>query len=1005
MAIAEEDPLLALRRAALPPELVAQVSNLSNFTDKTGSIPDPIQMVLDERFLSRPNLYPRQATLLKIIFLRDDLFTDYDRAVIDSWTTEFIVPPDADKPRADDDPLRYIPAGPDHGLAPDIYERITMLKAQGRKWFKEVLPVIGRRGGKGYIGGLCGAIVLWHYLCRGDPQAHYGVDRDKALGMYVFSGKRDQAKVNQWRDIVNVILGAPCYERYISRSYGEVLSVFAPTDEIKKRDFAARGMRTEMDLATFQIVPKESTLTAGRGPALFALYFDEMAHVSTSSGASSSAEDVYGASTPALDQFGEDAFIYCGSSPWQMMGQFYVLCQQALEIEPDGEGGYRPVYPDKLLIQLCSWDPYEDWERAHEIPLVPESYARDLAEGRIPGREADDFYLNPDGSVRTFRRIKRPIQVYDDEMEKLERANPDTFAVERRCLDPDTRVLMADITWKRIRDVVPGDEVIAVDEEPLVPGKQRKMRTATVMNKWSTVDRAYRITFEDGTSIVCSSKHRWLSGSGSTPRSYRWRHLMADPGDPGPRQIIKPGDTIRFIVDPWEPDESWMAGYLAGVYDGEGTAACRPRSEWRVDFTQNPGEVLDATLAYLKEKGFDPVHVPNDDRVAQSYRIYGFGSMLRFIGQLGPHKLLRQAVPRAWEGRGLPKSNGSGFKVISSIEELPEQELIDIETTTKTFIAEGFVSHNSQWQAAQNSYLNPRQVDEFFAPFVIYPPVDNLDPFMVEALDRGLEMEPRILTMQSQGILSQMYVAHGDPSTSGANFAWGIAHAEGPDRDGLYHVVFDQLHVWRPSDFADGRIDYLVVQEDILRRVDAFMPELVTFDQFNSASLMAHIRKHVRAQDYPKRVTVTERTATAPMNWAMAETFKTALNMRLVHCPPHELASLELKFLQVQGRKVDHPSEGPVQTSDLADVVFNITYSLIGSQMQAFISEALSSLELQAGTIPTTSEPSFGGTMNDNEVMSALSNFGRGRHTGYSRPLPTSMPVRSPMTGRRPPRR
>ena len=46
----------------------------------------------------------------------------------------------------------------------------------------------------------------------------------------------------------------------------------------------------------------------------------------------------------------------------------------------------------------------------------------------------------------TFKPLKNAIQEYDERMQRLERANPDTFRVERRCLDPDTRVLTADLT-------------------------------------------------------------------------------------------------------------------------------------------------------------------------------------------------------------------------------------------------------------------------------------------------------------------------------------------------------------------------------------------------------------------------------------------------------------------------------------------------------------------------------------------------------------------------------
>jgi hypothetical protein len=30
-----------------------------------------------------------------------------------------------------------------------------------------------------------------------------------------------------------------------------------------------------------------------------------------------------------------------------------------------------PMYPNIMMIQLTSWDPYQDWERPHLIPMYP----------------------------------------------------------------------------------------------------------------------------------------------------------------------------------------------------------------------------------------------------------------------------------------------------------------------------------------------------------------------------------------------------------------------------------------------------------------------------------------------------------------------------------------------------------------------------------------------------------------------------------------------------------
>jgi hypothetical protein len=359
-------------------------------------VPDPITFVVGEQWLDRGNLYPRQATLIKLFFLRDDLFTEYDHMVLNEWIAAFA-------------------ETGWNGIQTDLFRRIEILKAEGYRWFREILLVMGRRAGKGHISALAFAYVIWNYLAKGDPQGYYGVDRDKALALFIFAGKKDQAKANLFGDIYNVVAGGPCFGKYINNAIVESISIFAPHDFVRMKDRLRRGVKSSRDPATFIIQPKESTLMAGRGPASFAQGYDEMAHV-VASGANRSAEDVYGAATPSLDQFGKDAFIMEPSSPWQKAGQFYENFQHALELDPDTGD---PIYPEVLMVELQSWDIYKDWEIAHQIPLLPEGFQGDL-----------DEYA--DAPLPRLRPLKGAIQAYDIPMQRLERANPETFAVERR---------------------------------------------------------------------------------------------------------------------------------------------------------------------------------------------------------------------------------------------------------------------------------------------------------------------------------------------------------------------------------------------------------------------------------------------------------------------------------------------------------------------------------------------------------------------------------------------
>lgn len=357
-------------------------------------VPDPITFAISDKYCDR-RLYPRQATALKLIFLRLDLLTDYDREVVAEWEQSFAV------------------TGK-NGCVPGLLRRAEQLRAEGHHWFREVLLILGRRAGKGYISALAMAYVLWNYLAKGDPQDYYGIDRDKRLMCQIYAGKKEQARDNLWRDLVNIITGAPCFAPYISKPMGESLSVFTPADK------AREGFRnTALDMASFRIDPLPAVPMSGRGGAACVVGFDEMAHM-IAAGANRSSDEIWAATTPSLDQFGGDAFIVCPSSPWEMIGQLYVEWQHAQEV--DAETG-EFVYPNIFMLQLASWEIYYDWERAHQIELFPASVVED---------PTSLYYRMLPGELPRLAPLKKAIQTYDEDMQRLERADPDAFSVERR---------------------------------------------------------------------------------------------------------------------------------------------------------------------------------------------------------------------------------------------------------------------------------------------------------------------------------------------------------------------------------------------------------------------------------------------------------------------------------------------------------------------------------------------------------------------------------------------
>lgn len=387
-------------------------------------VPDIIEWVTSDKYLDKPSLYPRQATLLKTIFLQDELYTDYDYEVLAEWSAGFHLPHDlGPQQQAGDVSTKHFVG--EWGINPDILTRVRYLKERGYRWFPIVLAVQGRRSGKGHIGAIAGSYVLWNYICTSDPREHYGIDPNKRLSCQVFAGKKAQARDNQWRDLALTIASAPVFQPYLGTSLTESITVKTPVDIARDRD---RDYETSMDLSTFEIVPKEATTMAARGPASFMQMYDEMAHM-VSTGVSRSAEEVWNSATPALDQFKKDSFIYCGSSPWEMMGKFYNLVQESLEMDAVT---MAPMNPTILTLQLASWDIYKDWELTvgKKFLLAPER--RRNVPPQATKKQIDELGDKLIVPPTYAQELKGAIQEFDDKMRREERLNPGTFSVERR---------------------------------------------------------------------------------------------------------------------------------------------------------------------------------------------------------------------------------------------------------------------------------------------------------------------------------------------------------------------------------------------------------------------------------------------------------------------------------------------------------------------------------------------------------------------------------------------
>jgi DNA repair photolyase len=90
------------------------------------------------------------------------------------------------------------------------------------------------------------------------------------------------------------------------------------------------------------------------------------------------------------------------------------------------------------------------------------------------------------------------------------------------CLDPSTLVLMADGRHKPIRELAIHDRIVGTQTR----GDHRRYVETQVRATWTTRKRAYRVIAEDGTEIIASGDHRFLTERG-------WTYVARQaPGEP-----------------------------------------------------------------------------------------------------------------------------------------------------------------------------------------------------------------------------------------------------------------------------------------------------------------------------------------------------------------------------------------------------------------------------------------------------------------------------------------
>ena len=261
------------------------------------------------------------------------------------------------------------------------------------------------------------------------------------------------------------------------------------------------------------------------------------------------------------------------------------------------------------------------------------------------------------------------------------------------CLAQHHRILTSDLQWIPVGDVTPGLEVMAFDEHG-IPGAtgrnaRRRWRRATVVRSVPRNTATVRVVLANGDEIITTPEHPWLASVGTGAPQWLTSAELTTRRAP---------TYVHLQVRPWQQQFTREAGWLAGMYDGEGSLSFGLHGSPKLTMYQLDGPVMDHAERLLEQHGFDtnrlsrtdPVTAEHGRKVHNLYVGGGFPGIMRALGMFRPIRLLDK-----WAELDVSTRTVEAERVeVVAVEPAGVLDIQEVETTTGTYIGEGYLHHN-----------------------------------------------------------------------------------------------------------------------------------------------------------------------------------------------------------------------------------------------------------------------------------------------------------------------
>jgi hypothetical protein len=264
-----------------------------------------------------------------------------------------------------------------------------------------------------------------------------------------------------------------------------------------------------------------------------------------------------------------------------------------------------------------------------------------------------------------------------------------TAIIAGSCLAKHHKVLTADLRYVELGSVRVGDKLVSFDEHLGMSAKRsRRFKTGTVLNVKHTVGELFDVTLSNGKVFTTTRDHKWLTKNCCGVN--KWQETQ---------DLTVNKTKVARVLPEWETLETREAGWLAGMYDGEGSLYARKTTGGnctQLAISQCPVHnptTVERLIKAHQNLGFDLGNHCKNGKNCRQWRIpRGQAQVAKFLGSVRPQRLLDKFKPELLGT--LTTKYAEPLDTVVSVASKGLGTYVEIEIDAATMVVEGYPHHN-----------------------------------------------------------------------------------------------------------------------------------------------------------------------------------------------------------------------------------------------------------------------------------------------------------------------